>query len=186
MSAARPLRIAFVSALVLGLACAAAQPARPAKRGPAAKPGLPPASGEQLEAAEMAYVGPYDCEFDEKIAVDKNGKFDGYLDVRHRKSTWTMRPVLSHTGALRLEDVRGRMLMLQIGNKSMLMDTKIGQRLVDNCIHDKHRQAMAEHKAAGGGGESIGIDPVKAAAAAAATAAAESAAIAASAAASAP
>jgi hypothetical protein len=58
--------------------------------------------------------------------------------ARHR--TWTMKPVLSHTGALRLEDVKGRMLMLQIANKSMLMDTQIGQRVVDNCVHEKQRE----------------------------------------------
>ena len=37
-----------------------------------------------------------------------------------------MKPVLSSTGALRLEDVKGRVLMLQIANKSMLMDTQAG------------------------------------------------------------
>jgi hypothetical protein len=75
-------------------------------------------------------------------SVDINArKFDGYLDVKHRKSTWIMKPVLSHTGALRLEDVKGRMLMLQIADKSMLMDTQIGQRVVDNCVHEKQREA---------------------------------------------
>ena len=54
-----------------------------------------------------------------------------------------MKPVLSSTGALRLEDVRGRMLMLQIANKSMLMDAQIGQRLVDGCVHEKQRAATA-------------------------------------------
>jgi hypothetical protein len=50
-----------------------------------------------------------------------------------------MKPVMSSTGALRLEDVKGRMLMIQIANKSMVMDTKIGQRLVDGCVHEKQR-----------------------------------------------
>jgi hypothetical protein len=51
-----------------------------------------------------------------------------------------MKPVLSSTGALRLEDVKGRMLMIQIANKSMVMDTQIGQRLVDGCMHEKQRE----------------------------------------------
>ena len=50
-----------------------------------------------------------------------------------------MKPVLSSTGALRLEDVKGRMLMLQIANKSMLLDTQVGQRIVDGCVHEKQR-----------------------------------------------
>jgi hypothetical protein len=50
---------------------------------------------------------------------------------------------MSSTGALRLEDVTGRTLMLQIANKSMLMDTKIGQRLVDNCVHPEQAKFNA-------------------------------------------
>ena len=38
------------------------------------------------------------------------------------------------TGALRLEDVKGQTLLLQIANKSMLMDQKRGQRLADECM----------------------------------------------------
>lgn len=31
--------------------------------------------------------------------------------------------------------------MVQIAFKSMLMDTKIGQRVADDCQHDHHREA---------------------------------------------
>ena len=64
------------------------------------------------------------------------------------------------------------MLMLQIADKSMIMDTQIGQRVVDKCVHEKQREEMAARKAAGGTTESIGIDPAKAASAAAAASAA--------------
>ena len=56
---------------------------------------------------------------------------------------WVMKQVLSSTGAMRLEDVKGRMLMIQIANKSMVMDTQIGQRLVDGCVHEKQRAFIA-------------------------------------------
>ena len=52
--------------------------------------------------------------------------------------------MLFRSGALRLEDVKGRTLFLQIANKSMLMDTKAGKRLVDACIHDSQREAAAK------------------------------------------
>jgi hypothetical protein len=156
------------------------------RRGPPPPPPPAPlaaADEEQKNAALMTHLGPYECEFNEKVNVDKNPKFEGYIDVQHRKALWTMKPVLSKTGALRLEDVKGRMLMLQIANKSMLMDVKIGQRLVDNCVHEMQREAMRKPPS----GESIGIDPVKAAvAAAAATAASAAAAASAASAASAP
>jgi hypothetical protein len=167
MKPAPLLRSGLLLPLFLTALAAQAQAPKPAPRRaapPAAAP-LPPAPGEQMAAAAMAHFGVYDCEFNEKVSVDMNKKFDGYLDVKHRTRTWTMKPVLSHTGALRLEDVKGRMLMLQIADKSMLMDTQVGQRVVDNCVHEKQREATAARKAAGDNTGSIGIDPAKAASA---------------------
>jgi hypothetical protein len=109
-------------------------PAKAAKAPPAAK-ALPVADQAQLDAAERTLFGEYACEFDQKIDVGMNAKTPGYVDVKFKNSIFTMKPVLSSTGALRLEDVTGRTLLLQIANKSMLMDTKIGQRMVDNCVH---------------------------------------------------
>jgi hypothetical protein len=109
---------------------------------PAAKP-LPAASAEQLEAADRTLIGIYACEFDQKIDIEKSAKAPGYVEVKFKNSLYTMKPVLSSTGALRLEDVTGRTLMLQIANKSMLMDTKIGQRMVDNCVHPEQAKFNA-------------------------------------------
>jgi len=118
--------------------------AKPAPAAPAAKP-LPPADQEQLSAAERTLYGEYACEFSQKIDVSMNPKTPGYVDVKFKNSLFTMKPVLSSTGALRLEDVTGRTLLLQIANKSMLMDTKIGQRMVDDCVHPE----QAKFKVAG-------------------------------------
>jgi hypothetical protein len=115
----------------------------PVKKAPPAEPVLAKAEGEQLAAASMTHFGEYACEFDQAVNVDLTPKHDGYVDVKFKAQTWTMKPVLSSTGALRLEDVKGRMLMLQIANKSMLMDTQLGQRVVDGCVHEKQRAATA-------------------------------------------
>jgi hypothetical protein len=109
-----------------------------ARRAPAPAP-LAEASDEQKAAAAMAHVGDYACEFDQTVKVSNNAASPGYLDVGFKKQSWTMKPVLSSTGALRLEDVKGRMLMIQIANKSMVMDTQIGQRLVDGCQSEQQR-----------------------------------------------
>jgi hypothetical protein len=143
----------FAAAALVGAAAAAqtAAPTKPAARPPAkvapTKPApkavveqpLPPADADQKTAATMALVGDYACEFDQTVQVAPSAKHDGYLDMKHKAQTWIMKPVLSATGALRLEDVKGRMLMIQIANKSMVMDTKIGQRLVDGCMHEVQR-----------------------------------------------
>lgn len=168
---------------------AAKAPAKaPPKKAPAAAP-LAPATDEQRAAADLVHYGDYACEFKQTVSVATSAKEQAYVDVKFGKLGWTMKPVLSSTGALRLEDVKGEALMLQIAFKSMLMDTKAGRRLVDECVHEK--QLVAKEAAAGKPqAAGIGIDPDKAAAeanaaAAAATLAASAAAEAASAAATA-
>ena len=156
--------------LIIGSLCAGAVPAQtPAKPAtkpatkstvnkprakPAAKKVEPPpapvlldASEEQLAATERAYLGTYDCEFKQSVSITRNLKA-GYVDVMWQKETFTMKPVLSSTGALRLEDVTGRTLMIQIANKSMLMDTKMGRRIVDECLHPEQRAAIEAAKLA--------------------------------------
>lgn len=122
--------------------------ARPAPKGPPAPPPLPAAPGEQMAAASMAHYGSYNCEFSQTVEVGLNAKNDGYLDVKFGKQAWIMKPVLSSTGALRLEDVKGQTLLLQIANKSMLMDTQAGRRLVDECLHEKQRDFVKAAAAA--------------------------------------
>ena len=188
-----------LAASMPALAQTGTDPAKPAKA-PAAKPAprpaakpkpappppvvvLPEATQEQKAAAERAYYGDYACEFNQTVRIDRHPKTEGYVNVAWNKQLFTMKPVLSSTGALRLEDVSGRTLMIQIANKSMLLDVKVGQRLVDDCISPAQRAAIEKMKLEGDKpGEGLGIDPVKTAAALATASAASAAASSASAA----
>jgi hypothetical protein len=146
---------AWIAAVALAFAMPSfAQTAAPkpaAKKAPQARAKAPPvveaplavAGSEQLEAANVAHLGDYDCEFDQKVTLEPYSKAAGYIEMKNKAQAWVMKPVMSSTGALRLEDVRGRMLMIQIANKSMVMDTQIGQRLVDGCVHEKQRSFIA-------------------------------------------
>jgi hypothetical protein len=149
-----PLSILAAMAASLCMASAGAQtPAvksgtKAAKTSPhtapkAAVPEAPLAAAgvDQMAAAELVLYGDYACEFEQTLAVSATPRHDGYADVRFKAQTWTMLPVLSSTGALRLEDVKGQMLLIQIANKSMLLDTRLGQRVVDACTHEKQRMA---------------------------------------------
>ena len=55
-----------------------------------------------------------------------------------------MKPMISSTGAVRLEDVQKEALLIQIANKTMVMNQKTGQRLVDNCVHAAQRTVTAD------------------------------------------
>ena len=101
------------------------------------------ADEQQLLAAKEVYLGESGCEFDQKIRLDANSKHPGYVDMSFNKKKYTMKPVMSATGALRLEDVRSETLMIQIASKTMVMNQKTGQRMVDNCVHPNQKTVTA-------------------------------------------
>lgn len=111
----------------------------------AAAAALPAANAEQMTAYNAAHLGSYDCEFNQKIMVEK-ASTDGYVTLKHQGQQWTMKPELSSTGALNMNDVKGRMRYLQIANKSMLMDASAGRRVVDGCQHDNQKAFEAANK----------------------------------------
>jgi hypothetical protein len=140
---------------------AAAKPAAkgtaPAKSSKTAKAKTPPpepevtvpdAPKEQISAAEKVFYGIYACEFSQSINVAASPKHFGYVELKMVKDDWLMKPVLSSTGAIRLEDVRGETLAVQIMSKTMLLNVKTGHRIVDDCISAKQRELMDAAKAA--------------------------------------
>jgi hypothetical protein len=147
-STSRSLAVLVALSLAAGAAGAQTQPKarRPAATKKAAPPPAPPpeATPEQIEAAKLVYQGGYDCEFKQVVEVAADAVHAAYFDVTFGKKTWLMKPVLSSTGAVRLEDVKGETLVVQIANKSMLMNVKAGQRLVDECVHVRQRELIEE------------------------------------------
>ena len=164
--AAAPILAALIAgAFAASTAFAADAPAKPAAAKPAAKKAapapavtyvVPDATSEQVKAAELVYYGAYDCEFQQTVSITQSQKHSAYVDVKHSKGTWLMKPVLSGTGAIRLEDVRGETLMVQIASKSMLLNVKSAQRIVDDCVSPKQREMIAEAKAAKAAAEASG------------------------------
>jgi hypothetical protein len=106
------------------------------------------ASTEQIEAAGQVFYGVYECEFKQTVAIEANLKYPSYVNVKHGKADYLMKPVESSTGAIRLEDVRGETLMVQISSKSMLLNVRTGQRVVDECISPKQRELVDAARAA--------------------------------------
>jgi hypothetical protein len=140
------LALAIFAAGVVALPAAAqTAPAKPAAAKPAApkaapkapaKPEMivPDAYPEQVKAAELVYYGKYDCEFNQTVDIEQSAKHPAYVTVKHNKGEWLMKPVLSSPGAIRLEDVKGETLMVQIASKSMLLNTQTARRIVDDCV----------------------------------------------------
>lgn len=89
---------------------------------------------EDLEVAKKVYVGTIPCELGASVTITPSEKRPGFFLVQTGKTRFRMHPVGSRTGAVRLEDGRAGAMWLQLGNKSMLMSQKQGQRLADECM----------------------------------------------------
>lgn len=90
-------------------------------------------SEADIEVAKHVYTGAIKCELGANVQVDADDKRPGFFIVKTSKYRYRMHPVESRTGAIRLEDPRAGAMWLQLGNKSMLMNQKIGERLADEC-----------------------------------------------------
>ena len=109
---------------------------------------IAPANAEQIDAAKHVFYGIYDCEFKQSVRITEDPTYPSYVGVAHGKATYLMKPVMSSTGAVRLEDVRGETLMVQISSKSMLLNVRTGQRVVDDCITPRQRELVEAARAA--------------------------------------
>jgi len=127
---------------------AAKAPPKAVRAAVPAEPAVPDAGPDQVKAAEMVFYGKYECEFNLTVDIVQSTKHSAYVDVKHGKGAWLMKPVLSTTGAIRLEDVGGETLMVQIASKSMLLNVKTARRIVDDCISPKQRELIEAAKAA--------------------------------------
>ena len=193
MTTAQPpqtLPLVALLALTLHAVPAGAQSAQPAAKAPPVKAAAKPAPSnaqakasatstarakqmaqdtvEQVNAAQMdvaarVLTGTADCEFNQKVMVEPMDGRAGHFHVRYNKTRYTMVPQETSTGAVRLEDKRAGVVWLQIPAKSMLMNAKIGQRMVDSCTQSEQRAAVQAVQQATG----IGIAPGPAAAASA-------------------
>ena len=121
----------------------------PAKTAKAVEAATPVQSlSERLSDAELAIArdiqtGAIQCELGANVTVAADESNPGYFNITAGKQHYYMHPVESRTGAIRMEDGRAGAMWLQLGNKSMLMDQKKGQRVADECATATQREYAA-------------------------------------------
>ena len=86
------------------------------------------------EIAAQVQVGKIPCELGAMVDLQADPKVESQFILKHGKDTFQMRPVATSTGVIRLEDAKSGAVWLQISNKSMLMNQKLGRRLADECM----------------------------------------------------
>ncbi|MDB5940026.1 MAG: hypothetical protein JWP77_2390 [Polaromonas sp.] len=87
----------------------------------------------ELAIAERVQVGKLPCELGASVTLTADAKNPGYFDMQGKNFSYRMFPVATSTGAIRLEDQKAGAVWLQLANKSMLMNQKLGIRLADEC-----------------------------------------------------
>lgn len=97
----------------------------------------------ELSIAERVHVGRLPCELGASVNLTQDDKAPGYFDMVGKNFKYRMFPVATTTGAIRLEDQKAGAVWLQLANKSMLMNQKLGIRLADECMSPA-QVAMAE------------------------------------------
>ena len=87
----------------------------------------------ELAIAERVQVGKMPCELGASVTLTADAKNPGSFDMQGKNFSYRMFPVATSTGAIRLEDQKAGAVWLQLANKSMLMNQKLGIRLADEC-----------------------------------------------------
>ncbi|MEP6504692.1 MAG: hypothetical protein ABJD97_15240 [Betaproteobacteria bacterium] len=140
-----------------------AKPTPATKKSPgksAGKPAAEPVSAvndnlnpNQLSMADRVLTGESDCEFKQKVVIEKIEGHTGNFKLVFDHKTYIMVPEETTTGAIRLVDTGGAVVWVQIPIKSMLMNQKEHHRMVDGCQADEQRIAVqSSQKAAANAG----------------------------------
>lgn len=141
---ARLVAAAGASLFLLG-AQASSESVRKAKPAPVQPVAAPVALGdEELVLSTRVSVGNIPCELGQSVNLRPDADAPGYFHLQLKNQRFHLRPVMSATGALRLEDQTRGAVWIQLANKSMLMDQKQGRRLADECMSPL-QAAYAEH-----------------------------------------
>jgi hypothetical protein len=113
---------------------------------PVAAPVPMPLDGTAVAAPPgEVWQGAYQCEHSEKVQLRPDAVAE-QVELQWKGQRWKMRRIDSRSGAMRLEDSSARMVWIQLPNKSMLLDQRLGKRLLDECQHAEQVQTAARMK----------------------------------------
>lgn len=109
---------------------------------------VPDMSEEDLGEAniEGSIVTEYDCELGNKITTYHNDNDDKYMALRWKNTVHRLRRVGTSTGANRFENRRYGLVWISIPSKAMLLDSRKGQQLANECRNPEQQKALAARK----------------------------------------
>ena len=118
------MRAVTLSSLVLGLGLLAGQASAIAAE----------SDTENFNPHNFAFpAGLYNCDLNRKVDVREVSADMRSAVVHWGKKEYTLRAVKARTGALRYEDEASGLVWIVIVGKSMLLDTRQGKQLANDC-----------------------------------------------------
>jgi len=153
--------VLLASSALFVTAATAATPAKPA--GTTAAKKTPPKEAEvetastaddnltpgELTMADRVLTGVAACEFNQTVKIERLEGHAGNFRLTFDKKAYIVHPKETTTGAILLRDHDDSIIWVQIPKKSMLMNQKLHQRVVDNCQQDEQRIATQSAATAG-------------------------------------
>jgi hypothetical protein len=118
-----------------------------------AKPAAKAAEAKPLdeEAAEPAIndasVTEFDCELGNKITIYENSSDDAHIALRWKKRLHRLTRVGTSTGAHRFENRVYGLVWIGIPAKGMLLDSKQGRQLANECRNAEQMKPIASNEA---------------------------------------
>ena len=131
--------LSLVAASTVLAACATTQP--PVSQQPAPKAATATKAAPAKKVVRRAKPrrlftmkkGTYRCELNRKVRVTKVSTDQSLAVLRWGKRNYTMRVVNARSGALRYEHKKSGLTWITVVGKSMLLDTKRGKQLANEC-----------------------------------------------------
>ncbi len=92
---------------------------------------------------EGSTVNHFNCELGNKITTYFNAGDDKYMAIRWKEKVHRLRRIGTSTGANRFENRKAGLVWINIPTKAMLLDSKKGQQLANECRDPEQEKAFA-------------------------------------------
>lgn len=92
---------------------------------------------------EGSIVNNFNCELGNKITTYYNASDDKHIAIRWKDKVHRMRRIGTSTGANRFENRKAGLVWIHIPSKAMLLDSKKGQQLANECRDPEQAKALA-------------------------------------------
>lgn len=109
-----------------------------------------PFSAAQANDVQLATSGHvsalYQCNLGDKLTLYKNAADDSYVNLRWNNKMYRMSRQATTSGAERFENKSDGLVLISIASKSMLLDSKKGRQLANECRNPEQIRRLASNR----------------------------------------